>query len=69
MTRPSERAMGMPPFLVMEVLERAAALERGGRSIVHMEVGEPDFDTPEPIRAAGVRAIAEGHTQIGREHV
>jgi (5-formylfuran-3-yl)methyl phosphate transaminase len=62
MTRPSERAMGMPPFLVMEVLERAAALERGGRSIVHMEVGEPDFDTPEPIRAAGVRAIAEGHT-------
>jgi aspartate/methionine/tyrosine aminotransferase len=62
MTRPSERAMGMPPFLVMEVLERAAALQRAGRSIVHMEVGEPDFDTPEPIRAAGVRAIEEGHT-------
>lgn len=62
MTRPSERAMGMPPFLVMEVLERAAALQREGRSIIHMEVGEPDFDTPEPIRAAGVRAMAEGHT-------
>jgi aspartate/methionine/tyrosine aminotransferase len=54
--------MGMPPFLVMEVLERAAALQRAGRSIIHMEVGEPDFDTPEPIRAAGVRALAEGHT-------
>jgi aspartate/methionine/tyrosine aminotransferase len=52
----------MPPFLVMEVLERAAALQREGRSIIHMEVGEPDFDTPEPIRAAGVRAMAEGHT-------
>jgi aspartate/methionine/tyrosine aminotransferase len=52
----------MPPFLVMEVLERAAALQREGRSIIHMEVGEPDFDTPEPIRDAGVRAMAEGHT-------
>ncbi|MBN1336064.1 MAG: pyridoxal phosphate-dependent aminotransferase [Deltaproteobacteria bacterium] len=62
MTRPSRRASGMPPFLVMEVLERAAALEREGRSIIHMEIGEPDFDTPEPIRAAGVRAMAEGHT-------
>jgi len=59
---PSERATGMPPFLVMEVLERAAALQREGRSIIHMEVGEPDFDTPEPIRAAGVRALAAGRT-------
>jgi (5-formylfuran-3-yl)methyl phosphate transaminase len=62
MMRPSERAVGMPPFLVMEVLERAAALQREGRSIIHMEVGEPDFDTPEPIRAAGARAMNEGHT-------
>jgi (5-formylfuran-3-yl)methyl phosphate transaminase len=62
MTRPSERAEGMPPFLVMEVLERAAALQREGRSIIHMEVGEPDFDTPAVIREAGARAIAEGHT-------
>jgi aspartate/methionine/tyrosine aminotransferase len=58
----SARAARMPPFLVMEVLERAAALSREGRSIIHMEVGEPDFDTPEPIRAAGVEAIAAGHT-------
>jgi aspartate/methionine/tyrosine aminotransferase len=52
----------MPPFLVMDVLDRARALEREGRSIIHMEVGEPDFDTPEVIREAGIRAIRDGHT-------
>ncbi len=52
----------MPPFLVMDVLDRARALERQGCSIIHMEVGEPDFDTPEVIREAGVRAIRDGHT-------
>jgi (5-formylfuran-3-yl)methyl phosphate transaminase len=61
-TRPSERAEGMPPFLVMEVLERAAALQRAGRSVIHMEVGEPDFDTPEVVREAGVAALAAGRT-------
>jgi len=52
----------MPPFLVMDVLDRARALERQGRAIIHLEVGEPDFDTPEVIREAGLRAIREGHT-------
>jgi len=52
----------MPPFLVMEVMERAGVLEREGRSIVHLEVGEPDFDTPEVIREAGIRALRDGHT-------
>jgi len=58
----SQRAKAMPPFLVMEVLERAADLQRQGRSIIHMEVGEPDFDTPEVILRAGVRAMEQGHT-------
>ena len=58
----SRVAEGMPPFLVMEILERAKALEREGRSIVHMEIGEPDFDTPEVIVEAGVRALRDGHT-------
>jgi aspartate/methionine/tyrosine aminotransferase len=58
----SRRADGMPPFLVMEVLERAARLQREGRSIVHMEVGEPDFDTPAVIQEAGIRAIRDGRT-------
>jgi len=57
------RARAVPPFLVMEVLERAQALERAGRSIIHLEVGEPDFETPACIREAGERAIREGKTR------
>ncbi len=49
-------------FIVMEILEKAVRLEREGRSIIHLEIGEPDFDTPEPIREAGIRAIKEGKT-------
>ena len=45
-----------------EVLARARALERQGRSIVHIEIGEPDFPTPEHIREAAKRALDEGHT-------
>lgn len=63
-TRPaiSRLAQEMPPFLVMEVLERAGELERQGRSIIHMEVGEPDFDTPPAALEAGLRALRDGHT-------
>ncbi|MBZ0091601.1 MAG: pyridoxal phosphate-dependent aminotransferase [Sulfuricellaceae bacterium] len=43
----------------MELLARARELESQGRSIVHMEIGEPDFPTPEPITAAAVRALGE----------
>jgi len=49
--------------MVMEVLERAQTLEREGRSIIHLEVGEPDFETPDCIKAAGIRAISEGKTK------
>ncbi len=45
-----------------EVLARAKALEATGRRVVHMEVGEPDFDTPEHIKEAGIRAIRENFT-------
>ena len=45
-----------------EVLARARALEAQGRHIVHLEIGEPDFDTPESITAAGVAAIERGET-------
>src|SRR5512142_3529224 len=48
------------PFRVMDVMSRAAALEREGRSVIHMEVGEPDFPTPEPIRRAAAQALAGG---------
>ncbi|MBW2066346.1 MAG: pyridoxal phosphate-dependent aminotransferase [Deltaproteobacteria bacterium] len=48
--------------MVMEVMERAHELERGGADIVHLEIGEPDFPTPEIICKAAERAIAEGKT-------
>ncbi len=58
----SKRAKEIPPFIVMDVLEKAQELERKGERIIHLEVGEPDFDTPECITEAGYRAICEGKT-------
>jgi aspartate/methionine/tyrosine aminotransferase len=48
------------PFRVMDILARARELEAQGRSIVHMEVGEPDFPTPQPICDAGIAALRKG---------
>ena len=50
------------PFQVMELLARARELEAQGCDIVHMEIGEPDFETPAPITAAGIEALRQGHT-------
>ncbi len=47
----------------MEVLERAQELERQGRDVVHLEVGEPDFPTPDCIKEAALRALRDGRTQ------
>ena len=60
--RPARRAAEIEPFEVMEVLSRAHALERAGRRVVHMEIGEPDFTAPQPVVEAGVRALREGRT-------
>jgi aspartate/methionine/tyrosine aminotransferase len=46
----------------MDVLEKAQEFEKQGRSVIHLEVGEPDFDTPECIKEACFRAIREGKT-------
>ncbi len=59
----SERAEAIPPFIVMDVLERAQELAREGRSIIHLEVGEPDFETPECVKDAAIRAIRGGETR------
>ncbi len=48
-----------------EVLVRAKALEAQGRKIVHLEIGEPDFDTPKNVRAVAQRALDEGYTHYG----
>ena len=58
--RLAARVAEIAPFHVMEVQTAARALEAAGRSIVHMEIGEPDFPTPAPVIDAAQRAIAAG---------
>jgi aspartate/methionine/tyrosine aminotransferase len=60
--RIARRMSEIEPFHVMALLARARELEAEGRSIIHMEIGEPDFPTPEPIVRAGVRALEQGGT-------
>jgi aspartate/methionine/tyrosine aminotransferase len=57
------RLSRIEPFHVMDILARARAMEKHGRSIVHMEIGEPDFPTAEGIVQAGIAALRAGHTQ------
>ena len=58
--RVAGRMEAIEPFHVMELLARARSLEAEGRSIVHMEIGEPDFPTPRPVCEAGIRALEQG---------
>jgi len=58
--RLARRMAEIEPFHVMALLARARELEAQGRSIIHMEIGEPDFPTPEPVIRAGVRALERG---------
>ncbi|MDH4222448.1 MAG: pyridoxal phosphate-dependent aminotransferase [candidate division Zixibacteria bacterium] len=48
-----------------EVLARAKELERKGKEIIHLEIGEPDFDTPKNITEAGIKALRDGYTHYG----
>jgi aspartate/methionine/tyrosine aminotransferase len=59
----SRRAREITPFLVMDILERAQELERRGEKVIHLEIGEPDFDTPQVVKDAAYRAMAAGETQ------
>jgi len=54
------RMAEIEPFHVMELMAKAKALEARGRSIIHMEVGEPDFPTPQPVIEAAQRFMAGG---------
>jgi len=58
----ARRAEEIAPFMVMEVLERAREMERQGIDVVHLEVGEPDFDIPASVKAAVCAALDEGQT-------
>jgi aspartate aminotransferase len=63
--QPAERMAHIGQETAFEVLVRARALEATGRTIVHLEIGEPDFDTPGHIVQAGQQALEAGHTHYG----
>jgi len=59
----SQRAREITPFLVMDILERAQELERRGAHVIHLEVGQPDADTPQVVKEAAYAAMQRGETQ------
>lgn len=62
-TKSSRRAASIESFKVMDLLKRARELEATGCDVVHLEVGEPDFATAEPVAEAAIRAVRAGLTQ------
>ena len=63
--RLAERMSRLGTETAFEVLNKARALERQGKKIIHLEIGEPDFDTPKNIVEAGVQALRDGWTHYG----
>jgi len=61
----AERMKLIPPSGTMSMKEKADKLAREGRKILHLEVGEPDFDTPEHIKQAAYQALRDGFTHYG----
>lgn len=61
----SNRMRRLGTETAFEVLAKARALEAQGKSIIHLEIGEPDFDTPNNIKQAAVRALEQGYTHYG----
>jgi len=58
----AKRAQEIKPFIVMDILERAQAMEQEGIHIIHLEVGEPDFDVPQCVKEAAYKALEQGYT-------
>ena len=58
----TRKASSIAPFIAMDVMERAQQLEKEGQDIIHLEVGEPDFETPQAIKQAAMKAIQRGDT-------
>ena len=63
LNRLASRLDHIAPFHVMELAKMANELERQGRSIIHMGIGEPDFTAPAPVIEAATRAMADGKLQ------
>jgi aspartate/methionine/tyrosine aminotransferase len=59
----ARRAQEIEPFLAVEVFQRAQVMEREGVDVIHLEFGEPDFDTPAVIREAAEKALKDGRTR------
>jgi aspartate/methionine/tyrosine aminotransferase len=59
----ARRTQEIEPFLAVEVFQRAQALERQGIDVIHLEFGEPDFETPAVIREAAEKALKDGRTR------
>ena len=59
----ARRTQSIQPFYVMEVLAKAYAMEAQGRDVIHLEVGEPDFDSPREVVQAGCEALTGGRTK------
>lgn len=58
----ARRAELLKPFIAMDVMERAHEIESGGADVIHLEIGEPDFDTPACVVEAAVEALRQGKT-------
>lgn len=58
-TQAAQRIDGQPMF---KVLDRARRLEQAGRDIIHLEIGDPDFDTPNNVTEAAIQSLRSGHT-------
>jgi len=63
--RLAERMSRLGTETAFEVLNKARALERLGKKIIHLEIGEPDFDTPANVVGAGIDALRQGWTHYG----
>ena len=58
----NDELKNITPFIVMEMLEKAKAMEQKGEHIIHFEVGEPDFDIPKVVQQAMAKALQDGQT-------
>jgi aminotransferase len=66
--RGARRLDAIPFSDIRRVLERATALERAGRKILHFEIGRPDFDTPAPIKEAAIQALRDGQVHYSSNY-
>lgn len=60
--KPADRCENITPFIVMEILEKSHKMEDAGIDVIHMEIGEPDFNVPECVNRASIEALSGNET-------